>query len=65
MDAFDTLVASLGSVPDIGPVAIMINNPQLATRGEHCRAYFRGDEIPLEALVRELAMILTARELDR
>ena len=56
MDAFDTLVASLGSVPDIGPVAIMINDLRPDTRG---------DEIPLEALVRELAMILTARELDR
>ncbi|MDE0719440.1 MAG: hypothetical protein OSB75_02635 [Dehalococcoidia bacterium] len=64
VDAFDTLVASRGSVPDIGPVAIMINSPELATRGEHFRAYFRGDEITLEAPVRELAMILTARELD-
>jgi len=55
VDAFDTLVASRGSVPDIGPVAIMINSPELATRD---------DEITLEAPVRELAMILTDRELD-
>jgi 4-carboxymuconolactone decarboxylase len=59
--AFDALVASRGSVPDIGPVAIMINGPELASRGENYRAYFRGDEITLEAPVRELAMILTAR----
>jgi len=59
VDSFDTLVASRGSVPDIGPVAIMINSPELATRGEHFRAYFRGDEITLEASVRELAIILT------
>ena len=51
VDAFDTLVASRGSVPDIGPVAIMINSPELATRGEHFRAYFRGDEITLEVPV--------------
>ena len=62
--AFDELVASRGSVPDIGPVAIMINGPELAKRGEHYRAYFRGDEITLPANVRELAMITTARELD-
>ena len=60
VDAFATLVASRGSVPDIGPVAIMINNSELATRGEHFRAYFRGYEITLEAPVRELAMIFTA-----
>ena len=40
VEAFDTLVVSLGSVPDISPVAIMTNNPQLATRGEHFRVYF-------------------------
>ena len=51
-------------MPDIGPVAIMINSPELATRSEHFRAYFRGDEITLEAPVRELAIILTNRELD-
>ncbi|MBC8280303.1 MAG: carboxymuconolactone decarboxylase family protein [Chloroflexi bacterium] len=62
--AFDELVASRGSVPEIGPVAIMINGPELASRGEHYRAYFRGEEITLPANVRELAMITTARELD-
>ena len=62
--AFDELVSQRGSVPDIGPVAIMINGPELARRGENYRAYFRGDEITLPANVRELAMILTARELD-
>ena len=63
--AFDELVKQRGgAVPDIGPVAIMLNGPELASRGEHYRAYFRGDEITLAANVRELAMILTARELD-
>ena len=62
--AFDELVSQRGSVPDIGPVAIMINVPELAKRGERLRAYVRGDESSLPANVRELAMILTAREMD-
>ena len=63
--AFDELVSQRGgSIPDIGPVAIMLNVPELARRGEQYRAFFRGDEISLPANVRELAMILTARELD-
>jgi len=62
--AFDEMVASRGSIPDIGPISIMINVPELARRGEHFRAYIRGDESSLKANVRELAMILTAREMD-
>ena len=62
--AFDELVSQRGSVPDIGPVAIMMNVPELARRGEHFRAYVRGDDSSLPANVRELAMILTAREMD-
>ena len=62
--AFDELVSQRGSVPDIGPVSIMINVPELAKRGEHFRAYIRGNESSLPANVRELAMILTAREMD-
>ena len=62
--AFDDLVSQRGSVPDIGPIAIMINVPELTKRGEHLRAYIRGDESSLPANVRELGMILTARELD-
>ena len=58
---FDELVSQRGSVPDIGPIAIMINVPELAKRGERLRAYVRGDESSLPANVRELAMILTAR----
>ena len=63
--AFDELVKQRGgTVPDMGPVAIMMNVPELARRGEHLRAYLRGDDSSLPANVRELAMILTARELD-
>jgi 4-carboxymuconolactone decarboxylase len=62
--AFDEMVNQRGSVPDIGPISIMINVPELSKRGEHLRAYIRGDESSLPANVRELAMILTAREMD-
>ncbi len=62
--AFDELVSQRGSVPDIGPIAIMINVPELTKRGEHLRAYIRGDDSSLPANVRELGMILTAREMD-
>ena len=62
--AFDEMVSQRGSVPDIGPISVMINVPELARRGEHFRAYIRGDESNLPLNVRELAMILTAREMD-
>jgi 4-carboxymuconolactone decarboxylase len=42
----------------------MIHVPELLQRGEHLRAYVRGDASSLSLKIRELAMILTARELD-
>jgi 4-carboxymuconolactone decarboxylase len=42
----------------------MLQVPELLQRGEHLRAYLRGDGSSLPPKVRELAMILTARELD-
>jgi len=62
--AFGEMVSQRGSVPDIGPISVMINVPELTRRGEHFRAYIRGDESNLQLNVRELAMILTAREMD-
>lgn len=62
--AFDELVKARGSVPTIGPVAIQLNAPELAKRGEHLRAYIRADGSSLPNNVQELAMIVTARELD-
>ena len=61
--AFDEMVSKRGSVPGIGPTSVMINVPELARRGEHFRAYIRGDESSLPLNVRELAMILAAREM--
>ena len=60
--AFDEMVSQRGSVPGIGPTSVMINVPELARRGEHFRAYIRGDESNLPLNVRELATILTARD---
>jgi 4-carboxymuconolactone decarboxylase len=42
----------------------MLNVPEVLQRGEHLRAYLRGDGSSLPLKIRELAMILTARELD-
>ena len=61
---FDTLVRQRGDVPNAGPLAVMIHVPELMRRGEDFRAYLRGDDSCLPLKTRELAMILTARELD-
>jgi 4-carboxymuconolactone decarboxylase len=62
--AFDAFVQQRGSVPSQGPLSIMIHVPEMLQRGEHLRAYLRGDASNLPLKIRELAMILTARELD-
>ncbi len=63
-EAFDDFVNQRGSVPTSGPLSIMLNAPEMLARGEHLRAYLRGDESGLPANVRELAMLVTAREMD-
>ena len=64
VDAFDQYVAERGSVPDAGPLSVMIHVPELIKRGEHLRAYLRGDESSLPANIRELGMLVAAREMD-
>ena len=64
LNAFDEFVAERGGVPDGGPLSVMINVPELIKRGEHLRAYLRGDESSLPLQARELGMLLTAREMD-
>ena len=61
---FDELVQQTRSVPRYGPGSVMIHVPEMLQRGEHLRAYLRGDAASLPVKIRELAMILTARELD-
>ena len=62
LDAFDEFVASRGGVPDGGPLSVMPNVPDLLKRGEHLRAYLRGEGSSLPRPIIELAMLLTARE---
>ena len=62
--AFDEYVAARGSIPDAGPLSVMIHVPELIKRGEHLRAYLRGDESSLPLNIRELGMLVTAREMD-
>ena len=64
LDAFDEYVAGRGSIPDSGPLSVMIHVPELIKRGEHLRAYLRGEESSLPLNVRELGMLVTAREMD-
>ena len=64
-DAYDQVIGERGGTPPAGgPIAIMINVPEITKRGEHLRAYLRGDDSSLPAKVRELAMLVTAREWD-
>src|SRR5262249_49748084 len=61
--AFDAVVQSRGSVPRTGPGAIMINSPEASRRASHLSEYLRR-ESTLPSHVQELAMLVTARELD-
>ena len=64
-DAYDQIIGERGgSHPAGGPIAIMINVPEITKRGEHLRAYLRGEESSLPLKARELAMLVTAREWD-
>ena len=63
-EAFDDIVKQRGSVPDTGPGSIMMNAPEMLVRGENLRSYLRGDESSLPESIRELAMLVTAREMD-
>jgi len=63
-EAFDRFVQERGDIPYTGPLAVMLNAPEMLARGEHMRAYLRGDDCCLSDSIRELAMLLTAREND-
>ena len=64
LETFDEYVAGRGGIPDAGPLSVMIHVPELIKRGEHLRAYLRGDESSLPLNIRELGMLVTAREMD-
>lgn len=61
--AFQEVVQQRGGVPASGPISIMINVPEIAKRGAHLSDYLR-KESSLSSRIQELAMLVTARELD-
>src|SRR4029453_771055 len=61
--AFDELLRGLGSVPRYGPGSVMINVPHAHQRGNELNKYLRS-ESSLPKKLQELAMLVTARELD-
>ena len=62
-DPFDAVVQSRGGLPRTGPVSVMINSPEACRRAFHFSDYLRR-ESTLAPHVQELAMLVTARELD-
>ena len=61
--AFQEVVEQRGEVPAAGPASIMINVPEIAKRAGHLSDYLR-NESSLSSRIQELAMLVTARELD-
>jgi len=62
-DIFDEMVKQLGSVPRHGPGSVMIHVPKAHRWATGLNHYLR-DESSLPKKVQELAMLVTARELD-
>ena len=61
--AFDAFVADRGEVPTTGPGSVMLNAPEVAQRALGLALYLRTDT-SLSPRIRELAMLLAAREND-
>ena len=62
-DAFDEMVQRTGAVPRHGPGSVMINVPQAGQAANQLSNYLRNDS-SLPQKIQELAMLVTARELD-
>jgi len=62
-DIFDEMVKQLGSVPRYGPGSVLIHVPQAHRWASGLNHYLR-DESSLPKKIQELAMLVTARELD-
>ena len=61
--AFDAIVQERGSVPTTGPGSVMLNAPAAAQLALGLALYLRTDT-SLEPRIRELAMLVAAREND-
>lgn len=62
-EALEAMVQSRGGLPRTGPGSVMINSPEAYRRASHFSDYLRR-ESTLAPHVQELAMLVTARELD-
>src|SRR5262245_18522591 len=62
-EAFDAAVQSRAGVPRTGPGTVMLNSPEASRRASHLSEYLRR-ESTLAQPIQELAMLVTARELD-
>ena len=62
--AFDELVQLRGGVPAGGPGSVLLNAPEVAKRALDLAGFLRGTSSSLEPRIRELAMLLAAREND-
>ena len=60
---FDEMVQALGAVPRYGPGSVMIHVPKAHQWATGLNHYLR-DEASLPKKIQELAMLVTARELD-
>ncbi len=60
---FDAIVEERGGVPTGGPGSVLLNAPEVAQRAQDLALYLRTDT-SLEPRIRELAMLLAAREND-
>src|SRR5205807_5476738 len=60
---FDEMVKGLGAVPRYGPGSVLIHVPKAHQRATLLNHYLR-DESSLPKKIQELAMLVTARELD-
>ena len=61
--AFDEMVEQRGGIPSTGPGSVMLNAPEVAQRALGLALYLR-TETSLPARIRELAMLVAAREND-
>src|SRR5436853_3146313 len=62
-DIFDQMVKELGAVPRYGPGSVVIHVPKAHLWATGLNHYLR-DESSLPKKIQELAMLVTARELD-
>lgn len=61
--SFDEYVAMRGEVPTVGPASVLLNAPEVTKRALELARHLR-EETSLSPKIRELAMLLTAREKD-